>query len=89
MRRDDSPMAGRHLALADDPRVFPSLGVHANFVLDRLHRDRDLVGDLQRARQHGEGEGCAIIMGLGQAYVCVVAAYSGAAKIGAAPGSLP
>jgi hypothetical protein len=45
------------LALADDPRILPSLGIQANFVSDRFHRDRELVCDLQSARQHGRGGG--------------------------------
>ena len=43
------------LALADDARVLPPLRIHANLVVDRLHRDRDLVRDLQSVRQHREG----------------------------------
>jgi hypothetical protein len=44
------------------PMTFPALRIQANFISDRFHRDRDLVGDLQSARQHGQGEGCAIII---------------------------
>ena len=46
-----------HLALAKHARVLPALTVQANFVPDRFHRHRDLVGDLQSARQHGQGGG--------------------------------
>ena len=49
---NEVPLIGHdheHLALADDPRVFPPLRIQANFVSDRLHRDRDLVRDLQSA----------------------------------------
>jgi hypothetical protein len=45
----------RDLAIADDPGVLSPLRIQANLVAVRLHRDRDLVGDLQRARQHREG----------------------------------
>jgi hypothetical protein len=44
-----------HMAFPDDPRVLPALRIQANLVLGRLHRDRDLVGDLQSARRHREG----------------------------------
>jgi hypothetical protein len=45
------------LALADDSNVLPALRTQANFVADRFHRDGELLRDLQRVRQHGEGGG--------------------------------
>jgi hypothetical protein len=42
----------RDLAIADHPGVLPPLRIQANFAADRFHGDRDLVGDLQSARQH-------------------------------------
>jgi hypothetical protein len=55
--------SNRDLAIADDPGVLSPLRSQANLVADRLHPARDLVGDLQSARQRGGGEGCAMLAG--------------------------